>query len=300
MLGDAQEQGGNDRGRRNITHFFGYPEAPVQESKQLLPQPHKPLHLSVNVSDFVTLIVPYSAPGNKIKVICLENKQGYTFISLLHSPSFCSSCILFSDQMCSCSDIFYSICPPPSRDPTAAGQYPLSPRVPCGFTADDAKTCHKRRIKTPLHPRETEQLTDLPKEAQEKHAGALCGIFPMTKGSEPSSSSCSPSSPQTKVFLIAPALTLELCRCEHSGNSKFYTRLHICSCPAIPLQTLRSDTLLQIHSAAVTRGQSTALPGDVQSKLPQHEVQTGLRSCSISSSRLRITEQKKFAMICVH
>lgn len=66
-LGDAQEQGDNDRSRKNIIHLFSYPKAPVQESNQLLPQLHKPLHLSVNVSDFVTLIVPYFAPGRKKK-----------------------------------------------------------------------------------------------------------------------------------------------------------------------------------------------------------------------------------------
>lgn len=65
MLGDAQEQEDDDRGRKNITQLFSYPGASVQESKQLFPQLHKPLHLSVNVSDFVTLIVPYSALGNK-------------------------------------------------------------------------------------------------------------------------------------------------------------------------------------------------------------------------------------------
>lgn len=183
VLGDAQEQGGNDRSRRDITHFFSYPGAPVQESKQLFPQLHKPLHLSVNVSDFVTLIVPFSAPGEKKKVICLENKQGCTFISLFHSPSFCSSsCILFSDQMCSCSDIFYSICPPPSRDPTAAGQYPLSSQVPCSFTADDAKTCHKRRIKTPLYHGETGQLTDLPRDAQETACRCSLWDIPHDRG----------------------------------------------------------------------------------------------------------------------
>lgn len=103
VLGDAQEQGDNDRGRRNITHFFGCPEAPVQESKQLLPQLHKPLHLSVNVSDFVILIVPYSAPGNnnnKKKVICLENKQGYTYFPLsLSILLFFLYFILWSDVL---------------------------------------------------------------------------------------------------------------------------------------------------------------------------------------------------------
>jgi len=74
VLGDEQEQGGNDRSRRDITHFFSYPGAPVQESKQLFPQLHKPLHLSVNVSDFVTLIVPFSAPG--------EKKKSHLFIEL--------------------------------------------------------------------------------------------------------------------------------------------------------------------------------------------------------------------------
>lgn len=89
---------------KNIIQLFSYPKAPVQESKQLLPQLHKPLHLSVNVSDFVTLIVPYFALGRKKKkkkkkVICLENKQEYTFVTLFYSSAFCSTvCVLFSDH----------------------------------------------------------------------------------------------------------------------------------------------------------------------------------------------------------
>lgn len=75
----------------------------MQESKQLLPQLHKPLHLSVNVSDFVTLIVPYVAPGRRKEKICLENTQEYAFISLFYPSSFFSpTCVVFSDQMCSC------------------------------------------------------------------------------------------------------------------------------------------------------------------------------------------------------
>lgn len=52
---------------KTIIQLSSYPKAAEQESKQSPPQLHKPLHLSVNVSDFVTLIVPYFAVGRKIK-----------------------------------------------------------------------------------------------------------------------------------------------------------------------------------------------------------------------------------------
>lgn len=75
VLGDAQKQGDIDKGRENTIHLSSYPKAPVQEPKQLLPQLHKPLHLPVNMSDFVTLIRPYFAMGRKKKYkISLENK----------------------------------------------------------------------------------------------------------------------------------------------------------------------------------------------------------------------------------
>lgn len=59
--------------QRQKTISSSYPKAPVQESKQLFPQLHKPLHLYVNMSEFVILIVPYFALGKRYtyKHICV-------------------------------------------------------------------------------------------------------------------------------------------------------------------------------------------------------------------------------------
>lgn len=77
-------------------------------------------------------------------------------------------------------------------------------------------------------------------------------------------------------------------------------RLHISSHPAIHLQTICANTLLQIHAAVVTYGESAASPADVHSELPQHELQTAWRNCSINSFRPRTTDWKKVAIKCNH
>lgn len=77
-------------------------------------------------------------------------------------------------------------------------------------------------------------------------------------------------------------------------------RLYISSHPAIHLQTICANTLFQIHAAVVTYGQSAALPADVHSELPQHELQTAWRNCSINSFRPRSTDWKKVAIKCKH
>lgn len=73
-----------------------------------------------------------------------------------------------------------------------------------------------------------------------------------------------------------------------------------CTFPAIHLQTICANTLFQIHAAVVTYGQSAALPADVHSELPQHELQTAWRNCSINSFRPRSTDWKKVAIKCKH
>lgn len=73
-------------------------------------------------------------------------------------------------------------------------------------------------------------------------------------------------------------------------------RLHISSHPAIHLQTICANTLLQIHAAVVTYGESAASPADVHSELPQHELQTAWRNCSTNSFRPRTTDWKRLLL----
>lgn len=77
-------------------------------------------------------------------------------------------------------------------------------------------------------------------------------------------------------------------------------RLHISSHPAIHLQTICANTLFQIHAAVVTYGESAATPADVHSELPQHELQTAWRNCSVNSFRPRTTDWKNVAIKCKH
>lgn len=70
--------------------------------------------------------------------------------------------------------------------------------------------------------------------------------------------------------------------------------------PAIHLQTICANTLFQIHAAVVASRESAASPADVHSELPQHELQTAWRNCSINSFRPRTTDWKKVAIKCKH
>lgn len=70
--------------------------------------------------------------------------------------------------------------------------------------------------------------------------------------------------------------------------------------PAIHLQTICANTLFQIHAAVVTYGESAASPADVHSELPQRELQTAWRNCSINSFRPRTIGWKKVAIKCKH
>lgn len=111
----------------------------------------------------------------------------------------------------------------------------------------------------------------------------LCAGYPPYLGSEPTLSSSLPF-PQAQAFFSIPALTLELSRCECSGESKFYTRLlkYLQATDVWPYSYPSANTTLNTDGEGTTppadgrghNGNHQQLPGAAQLKSSGQELQT--------------------------